>query len=83
MASGQIGTLCALHESFCVLLFFYIGTIGDGLIVFPLSVAMHFYGKDNQPSFIPNFMAFVIFAVFTSTITWTSLKGKVCKTKEG
>ncbi len=64
-------------------MFFSPGTIGDGLIVFPLSVAMHFYGKDNQPSFIPNFMAFVIFGVFTSTITWTSLKGKVCKTKEG
>ena len=36
------------------------GTIGDGVVVFPMSLAMHFYGAENKPSFIPNFAFYFV-----------------------
>ena len=52
------------------------GTIGEGLVVFPLSLVMHFYGSENQPSFVPNFVFYFVVTIIAAFFIWRS-KGKV------
>ncbi len=51
-------------------------TIGDGVVVFPVSLAMHYYGDDDQPNFIPAFVAYYILSMVGVVFIWR-LRGKV------
>ncbi len=56
--------------------FIFSATFGDGLVVVPISFAMHHYGTAGQPNFMPMFVVY-FFGMIASGISMFFLKAKV------
>ncbi len=70
------------NVSFCLeytIIFLLSGTLGDGIVAVPISLAMHSYGDGEHPSFLPNFVVYVILSTIAAAVIWCKVRGKVSR----